>query len=304
VVGLGEISLDHLATVAHLPQPGDKLEVQAWRDLPGGQIATAILGCCRLGLRGGLVGCVGEDEAGEVALAPLDAAGVETRGVRLRSVGRTRSATVLVERKTGERTILWQRDPRLRLKVGEVRREEIEAGQVLLLDAGDPELATWAARIARGAGLATILDVDVPGPGVEALLENVDFPIVPRTFLAAAFGDDVPEGGLRVLGHLGARFPVVTLGDRGAIGGTAENPLRSPAFPVHVVDTTGAGDAFHAGFAWGLLRGLRPADLLRAANATAGLSCRALGAQGGLPTREELESLLRGPVPGQAGRTS
>jgi len=302
VVGLGELSLDHLATLAYLPKPGDKLEAHAWRDLPGGQVATAVLGCRRLGLRCGIVGCVGEDEAGDVALAPLELAGVETQGVRRRSTARTRSAAILVERKTGERTIIWQRDPRLDLKIGEVRREEIEAGQVLLLDAGDPDLALWAARIAREADRATILDVDAPGPGVEALLAAVDFPIVPQEFLAVAFGDEAPQRGLRTLARLGARFPVVTLGSRGAVGGSPETPLWSPAFPVAVVDTTGAGDAFHAGFAWGLLQGLRPADLLRAGNATAGLNCRALGAQAGLPTREELEALLYVEAPGQAGR--
>jgi sugar/nucleoside kinase (ribokinase family) len=91
---------------------------------------------------------------------------------------------------------------------------------------------------------------------------------------------------------LGARLPVVTAGARGALARENGRTLASPAFAVSVVDTTGAGDAFHGAFAWGLARGLGAAELLRVANAAAALACTAPGAQGALPDAGELGALL------------
>jgi sulfofructose kinase len=95
----------------------------------------------------------------------------------------------------------------------------------------------------------------------------------------------------------------VTLGDRGAVAGGREEVIESPAFQVAARDTTGAGDVFHAAFIWGLLEGMSGARILQVANAAAAMSCRALGAQGGLPNREELEDFLQHgePHPGEGG---
>ena len=69
--------------------------------------------------------------------------------------------------------------------------------------------------------------------------------------------------------------------------------IESPAFRMEARDTTGAGDAFHGAFVFGLLEGLDAAGVLRTANAAAAMNCRALGAQAGLPDRSELEAFLR-----------
>jgi sugar/nucleoside kinase (ribokinase family) len=199
----------------------------------------------------------------------------------------------VVDRKTGERTVLWHRDPRLSLRVGEVRREEIEQGRVLHIDAQDLEFSNWAAGIAQQAGIPVVLDADTPAPGIEALLRRVDFPIVSQEFAEKHFGTRNPRDFLRGLAALGARFPVVTRGDRGAVAGGRDEVIESPAFQVNVRDTTGAGDVFHAAFIWGLLQGSSGERILRVANAAAAMNCRVLGAQGGLPSRDELEAFLR-----------
>jgi sugar/nucleoside kinase (ribokinase family) len=91
----------------------------------------------------------------------------------------------------------------------------------------------------------------------------------------------------------GARMAVTTLGERGCLARAGDREIASPGFAIEPRDTTGAGDVFHAGFAAGLLEGIAGAELLRFANAAAALSCRGLGAQGGLPTRAELAAFLR-----------
>ena len=210
---------------------------------------------------------------------------------------------IVVDRETGERTVLWHRDSRLSVRVGEVRRDESEQGRVLHIDAQDLELSTWAAGVAQEAGIPVVLDADTPAPGIDALLRRVDFPIVSREFAEKHFGTRSPMDFLRGLTALGARFPVVTLGDRGAVAGGREGVIESPAFQVAARDTTGAGDVFHAAFIWGLLEGMSGARILRVANAAAAMNCRALGAQGGLPSREELEDFLQHakPHPGEGG---
>lgn len=293
VVGIGESSLDEVALLDQHPPLGSKVAARAWLELAGGQVATALLACARLGLRTALITTVGDDSAGERVLAPLRAAAIDLSGSRTVAGVPTRAAVVLVDRKTGHRTVIYHRDPRLGLKVGDVSRERIEEGRVLHLDAVDPDLAIWAAGTAREAGVPVILDADTVVPGMRRLLARVDFPIVARDFAEEFFGTRSPAEALQGLAALGARFPVVTLGDRGAVGGGRGEMIESPAFPIAVRDTTGAGDVFHAAFAWGLLQGLGGAEILRVANAAAALSCRALGAQGALPDRKELEDFLR-----------
>jgi len=95
----------------------------------------------------------------------------------------------------------------------------------------------------------------------------------------------------------GARLAVVTLGEVGALARLGEREIESPAYCVPVLDTTGAGDVFHAAFVWALLEGMDAESCLRAANAAAGMNCRAVGAQGGLASRAELEAFLRSEAP-------
>ena len=310
VVGIGQAAIDQVAVVEGPPEFTGKKRIVDLRQLPGGQIATAVLACTRLGLGAALVSAVGDDAASGIVLEPLRLAEVDLAGVRVVPGADSQLSVIVVDRETGERTVLWHRDSRLSIRVREVRRDEIEQGRVLLVDGQDLDLSTWAAGVAQEAGIPVVLDADTSGPGIDALLRRVDFPIVSREFAEKHFGTRNPRDFLRGLAALGARFPVVTLGDRGAVAGGREGVIESPAFQVAARDTTGAGDVFHAAFIWGLLEGMSGARILRAANAAAAMNCRALGAQGGLSSREELEDFLQhgeahpgegGSVPSEEG---
>jgi sugar/nucleoside kinase (ribokinase family) len=298
VLGLGQISIDHVGTVDGLPPLGGKAGLLAYDVLPGGQIATAVLAAARLGLRASFVGAVGTDPAAELVIAPLVAAGVDVGGVQRVPGAATRLAFVLVDRASGERTVLGYRDPRLHLRPPERPVLGVGDARCLLVDAEDPEASCAAAEAARRAGIPIVADVDAPGTGVEELLANVDFPLVSRSF-AESFGlDGTVRSGLRRLVALGAKLAVATLGERGSLALAGDREIAAAAYPIAPRDTTGAGDVFHAAFAWGLLEGFDEARLLGTANAAAALSCRGLGAQGGLPTRPELEAFLREREPG------
>ena len=297
MVGLGQSSLDHVCEVDGLPAFAGKAPILAYREAPGGQVATALLACARLGLRARFFGSVGDDEAADRVLAPLRAAGIDLSGVRRVAGAPTQLAVILVDRTSGERTVLWHRAPALALRSADLPREAIARARALHLDAGDPEVAVWAAKLAREAGVPVFLDADTPVPGMPELLAQVDFPIVSRDFAQSFFGTDSPREALRGLAGFGGRLAVVTLGELGALARQGDRVLESPGFRVEVRDTTGAGDVFHAAFLWAVLAGRGAGAALRLANAAAALNCRAIGAQGGLPDRAALEGFLARETP-------
>jgi sugar/nucleoside kinase (ribokinase family) len=292
VVGLGEISVDLVARVDRWPRVGDKVGIDEMAEMPGGQIATATLGCARLGLRTALIGAVGRERAGKIALRLLDEADVELGGVRRVKGARTRSAHVYVRRSDGERSVLWHRTPELDLKIGRKRERLIQSGRLLMTDTTDLNATRHAIDCARAAGVPVMIDADGLFAGWETLLADVDFPVVSRHFADECGQSRDPRVCLDTLVRLGARAAVVTLGERGAIGRFGERVIEEPAFRVDVRDTTGAGDAFHAGFAWSLLGGLSPEACLRTSNAVAALACEGVGAQSGLPTADRVRALL------------
>ncbi len=287
VVGVGQVSLDVVCRTRAIPAPGGKGEASEVARCPGGQVATALLGCARLGLRARFVSAVGDDAEGREALAPLAAAGVDVSSVVVRPGLPSRTAQIWLE-EGGGRAILGHRDPALTLRPQEVPLDAVRAARVLHLDTGDPEAAREAARAARAAGVPVVLDVDSPAPDLESLVGAVDFPVVSGAFAETFFRTSSMGEALAGLVAGGARMAVVTLGRDGALALTREGELRVPAFRVAALDTTGAGDAFMAGLIWGLLEGRPAAGVLEAAAAMAAMNCRALGAQGGLPDRAGL----------------
>lgn len=292
VVGLGESSLDHVCVLPSLEVQGEKVTIDDYAARPGGQVATTLLGCARLGLRTAYWGCVGDDFAAERVLAPLEEAGVDLSGLRRIEGARTRLAVVLVDGVTGDRRVLGYRDAGLRWRErpGDVGR--LRGARALHIDATDPEASLWAAQAARRAGMPVILDADRVDDGVCALLPWVDFPVVSRPFAEEWGQTGEVRDGLERLAREGARFAIATLGERGACAFESGRHLESPAWRVDAVDTTGAGDAFRAGFLWALLAGREPEECLRRANAVGALACTGAGAQGGLPEPTRVEALL------------
>ena len=293
VVGLGENSLDRTVALEEFPTPGSKWPLAEMGQQAGGQVASALLGCARLGLQGAYLGVIGDDAAGQGALAPLRAEGLNLSGVTVCRGAHTRSALILVRQSDGERSVLEERDPALTYETGEEATLLIERSRLLLLDATDLEASLWAADVAERNGVPIVLDLDHVFPGVEALLERAQFPVVSDSFAEAWGGKGGLRSGLERMGSSPrCRLPVATCGADGAVARWQGAWLESPGFPVAASDTTGAGDAFRAGFIWALLNGETVDQVLRIANAVAALSCTATGAQAGLPRRLDLDVFL------------
>jgi sulfofructose kinase len=129
---------------------------------------------------------------------------------------------------------------------------------------------------------------------VEALLENVDYAITSREFPGRLCGvEDLFVSLPRIAGRFGCRLSAATLGAEGVLAWDGTEFHYSPAFNVKPVDTTGAGDIFHAAFAFSLLRGDALPQILEFSCAAAGLACLGLGARGGIASLNEIENLIR-----------
>jgi len=295
VVGLGENSIDLVAVVADYPTSNTKQRLQRFARHPGGQIATALAACARLGWRASYIGRFGDDELGRQARDSLIAVGVDTESAPSVPGTTNQFAVILVDARTGERTVLWDRHPALAMEPADVSARAVTAGRVLMLDCVDIAASTQAARIARQAGIPTVLDVEKVRPGVIDLLQQIDAIIAAQDFPTALTGHEDLGRALDALAReSNAPFVCVTLGAEGSLARCGGREIRTPAFPVDCVDSTGAGDVFRAAFVAGCLRGPDGdlEDVLTYANAAAALNCRALGARGALPNPDEVDQLL------------
>lgn len=295
VVGVGANSIDFVYRLPSWPRPeagSSKLRVRERAVRCGGQTATAMATCGRLGLRAKYVGVVGADEHGQRMRERLMGLGVNVDHVVVRESTENANAAILVDEASGERIVLWDRGMALALREEELPRAAIAAARVLHVDDVDEEAAIRAARIAREAGVPTTTDLDRVTPRTAELLSLVDYPIVAENVPPALTGEPDQERALRALRRRHPGLLTVTLGASGAAALDGDRFIRVPAAAVTAVDTTGAGDVFRAGFIYGLVRGWEPERIIRFANAAAGVSCTRPGAIDSAPALDDVMRLL------------
>lgn len=294
VVGVGLNTIDLIAVVGPFPAPDSKQKLADFVERPGGQVATAMTVCARLGWRARYVGRFGADARGRVARQALERDGVDISGCE--EVAAPQPVSLVLVDDEGRRTVLWSRASELDMDAGDVDSDVVTSGRVLLVDCHQTAAATAAAACARRVGVPTMIDVERVQPGIEDLLSEVDLIITAQTFPEAFTG---VSGIGSALAALARRFKpalvCATLGNEGSLAIVGGAELQTPSFQVPVVDTTGAGDVFRGGFIAGWLgAGSRPQaeDVLTYANAVAALKCGALGARTGIPRRADVERLL------------
>jgi sulfofructose kinase len=291
LVGVGLNAIDTLIPLPHYPALGSKVEFRSANILPGGQVASAVIACQQWGLRTRYVGKVGEDRFADIHRAEFAKAGVEAHLFTAKGCP-SQQAFILVD-DTGERTVLWKRDNNLTLRREELNQEWIVDARALHVDGHDTAAAIQAATWAKAAGVPVIADLDEVYPGVQELLSSIDYLIASRDIPGRLTGEANLRVALRALQTTyGCRLTAATLGHEGVIAWDGSQFHYAAAFRVDSVDTTGAGDIFHAGFIYGLLQGWPLARQLEFACAAAALNCKAIGARGGIQSVEAMENLM------------
>lgn len=293
VVGVGVNAVDHLCTVETFPTFDSKQTLAAYDCQPGGQVATALVALQRWGCKTSYTGTFGAGSLADLSRRSLAEEGIDVSHAPQRQGVANQTAVILVDRASGERTILMHRPAALTLRPDELDRDRVTAGRVLHLDGYDADAAYTAATWARAAGVPVVVDVDTGVESVERLLAITDAVILSREFASALTGRGEIDAALAALVAM-TRAPLVavTLGAEGVVATTAAGTFHVPGYAVPAVDTTGAGDVFRAGFIYGLLYGWPLERTLRFANATAALKCTKLGGRPGIPTVAAAEAMI------------
>jgi sulfofructose kinase len=294
VVGVGLNATDTLLVLPRFPAYAGKEPFEEEILSPGGQVASALVTCARLGLRTKYIGTVGDDERGRIQMDSLIASGINLDHVQLRRGCSNQSAYILIDRATGERTVLWRRPECLRIEASEITPSQITCARLLHIDGHDTAAVEHAARIARSAGMPVTVDVDTIYHGFDRVLPYVDYLVTSSEFPGAWTNERDPFRALETIQReYGMRVAAMTLGAHGALALIEGHFVYSPGYVVNCVDTTGAGDIFHGAFCYAVLAGMAMQDALDFCNAMAALNCTALGARGGIRPVADIRALMR-----------
>ncbi len=298
LVVLGGLNMDLIVQVQRLPKPGETVAGDSLMRAPGGKGANQAVAAARLGAAVTMVGRVGRDSFGGELKRGLREEGVLTRAVRVSAERSTGAALIEVD-EHGENSIAVATGANALVMADDLPPRAIRSADAIMAALEVPlETIVDAFRLARSAGVRTVLNVApaqrVPGP----LVELTDVVICNEHELAVLLGSPVGVGeeapAARALRAFAAQLIVVTLGERGALASGGDQTFEQPAFPVRSIDSTGAGDAFVAGFVCGRWWSDGVAAALRLGCAAGALATTTSGAQPAMPRLSAVRALLDG----------
>jgi sugar/nucleoside kinase (ribokinase family) len=303
---VGLASWDRLLVVERIAGPGEYAVVLDEASLPGGTTSNSAIALARLGAEVALVGVVGDDPEGAALRAALQDAGVDVAALTVRAGERTDASTILVGGDPPDRTIYWHKGAAI-VRGDRLDVPAIFAHDLVVLDVADHPLRRFLtdlpAHIAprtRLLGTLTYL-VDSTEPDELAVALRHDVLVGnQREWLALTGAADLDDATRTIQAAMPGANLRLAVASRGAAGCRLfdrQTVWDVSGFRVDAVDTTGAGDAFAAGLAYGLALRWPPEEIGRFANAVGALSTRALGAQAALPTLDDVVGLIETTPP-------
>jgi sulfofructose kinase len=292
ILAVGYNAFDVVVPVADFPLPDSKAPVEEILIGGGGPGATAAVAMARLGARVKLVTALTDDLPGRLQREELNQAGVDLSLSPILCGGRSPKAVILVDPRTQERTIFWSRGELPLLDPGLVDRQWLDGVDLLYCDGHECSFAARLADEARKRQIPVVMDAGSVRDGSAELVTRCTDVISSESFAPALTGHADPTEALENLAARGPERVGMTFGSDGLLGLVEGRPTAWPAFQVSVLDTTGAGDAFHAGYAFATARGQSFPDCLEFGAAVAALKCRNWGGRRGLPFPGEAEELI------------
>ena len=305
VVVLGGINMDLVTITPRFPEAGETVVGSRFLIYPGGKGANQAIAAARMGASVDMVGRVGDDVFGPQLLGSLAAGGVDVSGVAVTPGHSSGISVISIDESAQNRIIqvLGAINTYGEAEAAAVRRALANASTLLLQLEVPVDLSFQVAQEAAAQGKTVILDPGPPRPipsefypHCHVITPNeteaqalVGFPVMDETSAARAAGELLSRGAGSV---------VVKLGSRGAYWASPEGQQYVPPFRVQAVDTVGAGDAFNGVLAVALAEGSELAHAVPIAAAAGALAVTKSGAQEAMPTRQEVEALLRSQRPG------
>lgn len=304
VLCAGIVVADHVCTpIPHMPAPGELVKADRMLLTIGGCAANAAVDLCKMGVRAAVAGRVGSDIFGRIVADLLREHGVDVSELQFSSTADT-SQTLIVNVAGQDRRFIHTFGANAEFSAADIPLDRASRCRVLYLggylimpNIRHEELGKVFAAV-RQFGVRTVLDVAAPGQGeylpqLERLLPHVDV-FLPNNHEAQLIsGEADPVRQAELFHRLGAGTAVITMGGEGSVLVGAKLRLRAGIYPVPFVDGSGGGDAFDAGYIYGLLNDLGTEDCLRIASALGASCVRAIGTTPGVFTRSECEAFLR-----------
>ena len=283
-IGIGRACLDILGVYHRFPKTDEKMKIKRIIIEGGGQASTALVVLSRLGLKVKFIGRIGKDLAGKFVLEKMKKEGIDINDVIWEK--ETPLAMIFVS-KSGKRTILYSSYEKL--EPFEIDERIVRKTRIMLFDPQESETLLRNLDKIKSNGIKIVYDAEKKVKGIERVIREVDYFIASSSFIKDYFGNMRVKDGIRKLIKMGGKFVCVTLGEKGSITFYKGKWIHVPAFKVKVVDTTGCGDTYHAGFIYGILKGWDEVRSMKFASYLAGLCAEGLGGRETLPTFQSIK---------------
>ncbi len=292
IICLGIAVLDQIFTLPDLPEKAGKYFARDFLEVGGGPASTAAVTAARLGTDVEFWGRVGDDNVGDRIISELNAYGVNTRFTKRINDAHSGLSAVLVDQH-GERLIINRANPGLESDPSWLPLERLQTGDVVLVDSRWIQGAEVILNKASEKGLISVLDADsTPNEDISPLVEKASHVAFSKNGLREYTGETDFESALYRASTTLDSWVCATDGARGTFWIENNEIIQIPAFKVDVIDTLGAGDAFHGALAYCLTQKFNIRQAIRFSNAVAAIKCTKLGGRAGIPTRTEVDQFL------------
>ena len=293
IVGIGRSSVDFLGIIDEYPLPDTKTLMEEFSIQGGGPCATALVTLKRLGCQCYFISKISDDFFGKFMLEELQKEGVNTDGVIIDSGKLSQYACILVEPVRGRRTIFWTQGTVSSIEASEIKWELFKNCDAFHYDGHFiPATIKILERISN-SNIVTSYDAGTWREGSDFLVRYTNLlAATPQFALSYTNKDDVFEAVVKMRKHK-VVYSAITLGSEGSIGFDGRRIYTVTAFPVNVIDTTGAGDVFHGAFLFAFLKGWDLKESLIFANAVSAIKCTKLGGRPGIPTLNQAIEFIK-----------
>jgi len=288
-LGMGIMPLDLLFGVSRYPVAGEKIDGLSLTIQGGGPVPNTLIGLTRLGCKTSIIVAVGKDILGELSVSEIERENVDTTHLAFK---RTSSAVAagFVEQKSGRRTLVLNR--KVFVTPADLNLAKLPIPRILHLDGRDLEATIKLAKWGKKIGALVSFDIGSIRNDVSPVFPFVDHLVVADSYAYPFTKTADTKKAIMYLAKYGPAVVVITEGTKGQIGFESGEFYRQKAYRVDTVDTTGAGDAFHTGYLYGLLNGMEMSQRLKFGSAVAAMNCTKMGARAGMPKLNDVKKYL------------
>lgn len=295
VIGIGHACFDNLCIIPDYPKEDTATRILDIKKQGGGAVSQALVTLSRLGCRAAYVGTLADDEAGKFLLEDYNMERIDTSYVSVCHEGITSTAFVLNNKNTGDRTIFYYPGKLPKLEFDLDKENFINKSKILHLDATDYDAAFQSALIAKKHKVMVSLDGCEIESNVERtikLISLTDVLITNKIYPFEVTGCSNQNKALLQLAEMGPKIVVMTCGADGCLVILNNEVVHFPAYKIEAIDTTGAGDAFHGAFLYGILQNYSIEYTIKFASAVSAINCLSIGGRKGLPNKEQVLKFL------------